>query len=191
MGLFLQLFCSFFIFIGCNETLKTTFSEINISTEKNTIIEINIPKANGNEVLKNNINFKIEEIVIDALHTGNTDNVTSKSIEESISSFNEEYNNFKSDFPESKQQWEVQIDGEVIYESIEIISIAMTSYINTGGAHGSLHISFLNFNAETGHLILNNELFNDIEAFKKVAKPYFGKTIEEKYASEEGGFAKG
>ena len=177
----LILFCSFFIFIACNEVQKTSFSEINISAENNTIVEVNIPEAHGNEIIADNINSKIQDMVIEALHIGNpNDDAVSKSIKESILSFNKEYNTFKSDFPETEQQWDAQIDGEVIYESPDIASIAITSYVNTGGAHGSLHISFLNFDAETGHVIPNNNLIKDVDAFKKVAKPYFSKAIVEK-----------
>lgn len=176
----LAIICLFFIFLACKEALKTSFSDINISTENNSIVEVNIPEANGDYTKANNINLNIQETVIEALHVGNPDAVTLKSIEESISKFNNEYNNFKNDFPEAKQQWEAQIDGEVIYESPKITSIAITSYVNTGGAHGALHISFLNFDSETGLLIPNNKLFNNVEAFKKVAKPYFEKTITNK-----------
>ena len=180
----LIILCSFFIFIACNEVQKTSFPEINISAKNNTIVEVNIPEAHGNKIIVNNINSKIQDRVIEALHIGNPndddDDDASKSIKESILSFNTEYNTFKSDFPETEQQWDAQIDGEVIYESPDIVSIAITSYVNTGGAHGSLHISFLNFDAETGHVIPNNNLINDVEAFKKVAKPYFTKAIAEK-----------
>ncbi|GAA4890239.1 hypothetical protein GCM10023311_13040 [Flaviramulus aquimarinus] len=176
----LIVFCSLFIFIACNEDLKIAFTEINVSTDQNSIVEINIPEANGNDMIANHINTKIQKTIISALDIGYQDDATSKSVEESISSFNNQYNTFKNDFPETKQKWDAQIDGEVIYESFEIISIAITAYVNTGGAHGNLNISFLNFNAETGHVIPNSKLFHDVKAFKKTAKPYFDKTVADK-----------
>ena len=84
------------------------------------------------------------------------------------------------DFPDSAQIWEAQIDGEVIYQSEEIISISITSYINTGGAHGNLHITFLNFDALNGKRIPNGNLFHNIDAFKDIAKRYFYETLEDK-----------
>ena len=80
----LVIICSFFIFIACNEVLKTSFLEINISTENNNIVEVNIPEANGNEIIADNINSKTQETIIHALHIGNSDDVISKSIKESI-----------------------------------------------------------------------------------------------------------
>ena len=89
------------------------------------------------------INSEINKIVVTALHIGEPNSIPSISAEESIISFNKEYQLFKTNFPESAQLWEAQIDGEILYLSPEIICIAITTYINTGGAHGNLNISFL------------------------------------------------
>ena len=165
--------CCFIVFFNCKEEQETIFSEINITTKNNTLVEVNIPQAKGNKMVSNQINSEIQKIIISALHIGNPDEITSTSVEESIVSFNNEFNTFKTDFPEITNTWEAQVDGEVMYQSSDIISIAMTSYTNTGGAHGIMTISFLNFNPETGQRIQNEQLFNNIEAFKNVAEPYF------------------
>ena len=172
--------CCFLVLFNCNEEQKTVFSEINITTDNNTIVEVNIPQVSGDKSISNQINSEIQKTIISALHIGNPDEITSSSVEESITSFNNEYNAFKSDFPETAQIWEAQIDGEVLYQSPEIISIAMTSYTNTGGAHGILNISFLNFDSKTGQRIQNNQIFNDVEAFKTVAHPFFKDAIKNK-----------
>ncbi|WP_396602754.1 DUF3298 and DUF4163 domain-containing protein [Algibacter sp. R77976] len=169
----LLLLTCILVFINCKVEQKTVFSEINISTESNTIVEVNIPEASGNETVSNQINSHIQKLVITALHIGNPDEITSTSVEKSIDSFNNEFNAFKNDFPESSQLWEAQIDGEVMYQSSEVISIAITTYTNTGGAHGVLNISFLNFNPETGEKIENNQLFNNIKALKKIAESHY------------------
>lgn len=178
----LLIVCSFFIFIACKDELKLSFSEVNISTNNNQLVDVNIPNASGNEDIANRINSVIIKDVMASLHIGEPDNISSKTIEESMTSFNKEFQTFKTDFPETTEQWEAQIDGEVIFQSLEIVSIVITSYINTGGAHGTLNISFLNFETNTGHLIPNNKLFKDIEGFEKVAKTYFDKTIKDKDA---------
>ncbi|NMH87403.1 DUF4163 domain-containing protein [Flavivirga sp. Y03] len=166
--------------MACKNEIKLTFSEVNISASNNKLVEVNIPNAIGNEDVVNRINATISKNVIASLQIGDLDNMTSKTIEESITTFNKEFQMFKTDFPESMQPWEAQIDGEIIFQSLEIISIALTSYVNTGGVHGTLNISFLNFETQTGHLIPNDKLFKDIESFKKTAKIYFDKTIEDK-----------
>lgn len=172
--------CCFFILFNCKEEQKTVFTDINITTNNNTIVEVNIPQASGNITVSNQINSEIQKTIISALSIGNPDEKTSSSLEESISSFNKEYETFKTDFPESSQIWEAQIDGEVLFESSEITSISITSYVNTGGAHGSLNISFLNFDSATGLRITNKNLFNNVDAFKEIAKIHFNKAIKEK-----------
>lgn len=172
--------CCFFILFNCKEEQKTVFTDINITTNNNTIVEVNIPQASGNITVSNQINSEIQKTIISALSIGNPDEKTSSSLEESISSFNKEYETFKTDFPESSQIWEAQIDGEVLFESSEITSISITSYVNTGGAHGTLNISFLNFDSVTGLRITNKNLFNNVDAFKEIAKIHFNKAIKEK-----------
>ncbi|MFG6687978.1 DUF3298 and DUF4163 domain-containing protein [Mariniflexile sp. HNIBRBA6329] len=175
----LLLICfSSFIF-SCNEELKTTFSISNITTENNKLVEANIPKAFGNDLVITEINSEISKTVIAALQIGDPDTITSKSIEESITLFNEEFNKFNTDFPDVTQPWEAQIDGEVMFRSPEIISIAITSYTNTGGAHGNTNISFLNFDAVTGKRIQNSNLITNKDAFKNVAKSYFKDALTE------------
>ncbi len=174
------IFCCFFFFFNCKEDIKTTFSEITISTDNNDIVSINIPEAHGNETIINKLNSEINKAVVTALNIEDSNSIPSISIEESIMSFNKEYQLFKTDFPESSQTWEAQIDGEVIYQSPKITSIVITSYINTGGAHGNLNITFLNFNSETGSVIPNKKLFKDINTLKEIAKTYLDKTIENK-----------
>lgn len=176
---FLFAFCCLLFLLNCKEAIKTTFSDVTISTKNNDIVAINIPQAYGNETIITNINSEINKAVATALHIGEADSIPSISTEESIISFNKEYQSFKTNFPESTQIWEAQIDGEILHQSPEIICIAITTYINTGGAHGNLNISFLNFNSETGHLIPNENLFKNMDTFKKIAKTYFNETIKD------------
>ncbi|WP_299777501.1 DUF3298 and DUF4163 domain-containing protein [uncultured Formosa sp.] len=175
---FLIIF-SLFILASCTENKEITFSEQAITTPNNAIVDINIPKAEGNSQVAIHINESLKQYVATALQF-NQDAKTINSIEKNINNFNTEYTNFKNQFPESAQEWEVQIDGEVMFKSPEVISISLTSYTNTGGAHGILVITFLNFNAQTGELIKNEQLFKNEERFTEFANPYFNDEIAEK-----------
>lgn len=165
---------------SCEKDVLLTFSEKNISSENNSIVQVNIPLVNQNTVVAKTINLAINQYVINALQIGESNNYDAKSVEESIESFNSEYTNFANNFPESAQVWEAQIDGEVIFKTPNIISVSLTSYTNTGGAHGALHISFLNFDAATGKLMGINQLFTDIEGFKNIAKKHFKASVKDK-----------
>ncbi|MDG1730820.1 MAG: DUF3298 and DUF4163 domain-containing protein [Algibacter sp.] len=177
---YLLSLCCFLVLFNCKKEQDTSFSDINMTIENNSIVAINIPEAGGNNMVASQINSDIQKTIISALHIGNPDEITSSSVEESITLFNAESEKFKTDFPELANSWEAQIDGEVMYQSPELISIAITSYTNTGGAHGSLNISFLNFNSETGERIQNRQLFNNLEAFKIVAERFFKRAVKDK-----------
>src|SRR5690606_13397299 len=159
------------------QELKTTFSETHITTKTNKLVAVNIPRAMGDGTVSTSINSEINKVVMDALEVGDTHSSTSKSVEESINAFNEDYNAFNNDFPDSTMLWEAQIDGEILFESAEIISISVTSYINTGGAHGNTIVAFLNFNAQTGKRLQNSNLIKNNDGFKWLAASYFKKNI--------------
>lgn len=167
------IFVCLFILVSCKNDPLIAFKETTISTDENSTVEVNIPLAEGNTEMAQSINKTIKNSVIYALQIGAQNMITSKSIEESIKAFDKDFHDFLNDFPESEQHWEAQIDGDVMHQSEDIISIAITSYVDTGGAHGSLNISFLNFNAQTGKTILNTDLFKDKKAFYNLAKSYF------------------
>jgi len=167
------------IVLSCKEDKQITFTETNITTENNSIVEINVPKAKGSETLANNINSEIENTIKDLIQFSEL-SAEALSVEEAINNFNKEFEGFKTDFPDLQISWEAQIDGEVVYQSEEIISLAITSYIFTGGAHGMSNVSFLNFNAENGQVLSNEQLINDVDGFKQLAQSYFNQTIVEK-----------
>lgn len=168
---FRLLILSFSILLfSCVEDVNISFEEVYISSENR--IEINIPKAKGNKTIVEVINTDIETAVARELYIGSADSESPKTINESINLFNEEFHVFKTDFPESEQIWEAQIDGEVLFQSPEIISVSITSYVNTGGAHGILNITFLNFESTTGKQIPNKNLFTDSDSLKEIVKKH-------------------
>ncbi|MCX7546440.1 DUF3298 and DUF4163 domain-containing protein [Xanthomarina sp. F1114] len=164
----------------CKEEKTIEFKEVNKTTTTNKLVDINIPEASGDDTVSIAINNTVNQLIINSLNTNEPDGSAPKNIEESIDSFNKEFNRFKTDFPDAVVTWEAQIDGEVMYQSPDIISMAITTYLNTGGAHGNLSISFLNFNAQTGKQLKNEDLLEDHLAFIEIAKTYFDEEIADK-----------
>ncbi len=170
-----------FLLSSCNSDPKLGFTEVEITTEHNTLVEIHIPMANGDQTLSSVINNELERVVDSILALAIPQpNPGAVSIKNRINEFNQSYKNFIAQFPNSNQNWEVQIDGEIIYHSSDAISIAFSSYINTGGAHGSTSISFLNFDGNSGKRISNTNLFHDIDSFRLFSKHYFDKAVVDK-----------
>lgn len=171
--------CCLFVF-SCKNDPLITFKETSITSNDGLIVEVNIPLAEGSKTVADAINNTVEKSVISSLQIGDIDTLAFHSIKDGIEGFNKEFETFKHDFPETAYPWEAQIDGDVMYQSNTIISLALTSYTNTGGAHGNLVIRFFNFNAQTGKTIPNTELFHDKATFYNLAKTCFQEQVDYK-----------
>jgi hypothetical protein len=155
-----------FVF-SCNEDVKIEFSEELIETSQDADISINYPKAKGNTEVSELINNTIETYIVSQTNFSE-DTIAKLSIQEAVKRFNTEFNSFKNDFPDSPQQWEAFIDGEVTYRSPEVISMAINSYLDTGGAHGNTNVRFFNFNPQTGTLFSKSDLISNVKELSKI-----------------------
>ncbi len=171
---------------SCQKDKTITFSETQISKEKETFVEIVLPKANGKTKTAKNINATLNNFACQIL---NIDSAKSKkeTIEESIAAFNEAYTNFNksflSDFDSKFPRWEALIDGEVSYQNEALVCISMNGSINTGAASSNLKFKFFNFDLTNGKSLTTKELINDIDAFKAIVKKYYDKELMTTYTS--------
>lgn len=178
---FLLILSIFFVVKACEEEVQITFSETNIVHEENSIVEINMPKAEGKSEVAGKIQAVIEGHIANQLNFSETAD-PSIDIKGGISKFESEYNAFKEDISEDAMPWEAIFDGDVIYMSSEVISIAINSYLNTGGAHGNMNVTLFNFSASSGELIENEELLIMNPEFKALAETHFKEEISRKGA---------
>ncbi|MCK8479143.1 DUF3298 and DUF4163 domain-containing protein [Flavihalobacter algicola] len=171
------LFALLALVISCNKEVKIDFTETHIETSEAADISINFPKAEGTEIIANRINNTLQNYIINQTNISE-DSLEHVSIHDAISRFNYEFNSFKNDFPESSQQWEAFIDGEVTYRSPEIICIAINSYLDTGGAHGNTNVRFFNFNPQTGTVLNMKDLISNQEGLSKIIERELLKNIK-------------
>ena len=94
-----------------------------------------------------------------------------------IKAFDDEYKAFKKDFEDSAQPWTLSIETEILYQSENHLTIALTTYQDTGGAHGNDRIDLLNFDPETGELLTYKDVFTDMESLKRIVEQEFHKNI--------------
>lgn len=177
------LFVLIFVIFGCVEEHTIEFAESNILEDNNAVVEINIPVAQGNSSVNTSINNSINNEIIAILDFSENE-PTPVTIDEAIRNFDNEYAKIKSDFPESPMVWEATFDGEETYQSSEIITIALSSYLNTGGAHGNAMVTMLNFDAKSGSVIEFSSLIEDDEGFEKLVERHFQEAINRKKNSE-------
>jgi len=162
----------FLILFSCEEATVISFTEINKLYEDNAVIELNIPKAEGSSITSQAINKVIETHIANMLVFLEEPSDTLQ-LDYAIKNFDSEYKSFKDEFNESAMVWDASFDGEVTYQSPILISIAINSYVNSGGAHGNLNVTFFNFDAATGELLQFDDLFNNKEALTEVVKAHF------------------
>lgn len=177
------IFLIFIILISCAVEAKLIFKEYSLSKTEHAIIDINYPRAEGLEPTANVINTTIETYIAEQINMSE-DSLTSLSIDAVVKQFDHEYIVFKEEFPESVQKWEALIDSEVTYESIELICVAVNSYLDTGGAHGNSYIEFLNFNPENGSTLELTDLINNIKEFTSLVEQFYLDETEEVTNSE-------
>lgn len=164
------------LFWSCATEKALIFTESNTLYEDNAVIEINIPIAEGNTQLATTINTKVENHIANMLNFSETASETI-SLQDAIKNFDTNYKRFKNDFAESALIWEATFDGEITYNSENIISLAISSYSNTGGAHGNTNVTFYNFDKASSKLIDVNTLITDKEAFKTLVETHFKANI--------------
>lgn len=168
---------------ACKKEVPLTFSEINFTSEEDAVVEINVPQFSTDSYVGKKINSTIEGFT--AFNVSLEEETMEKmTIKEAISQFHKEYKSFNEKISEASQPWEAFVDGEVTYQSPEIICVAISSYINTGGAHGNSVISFLNFNPSNGEVYKSEELINNMNSLKTIAETHFNKMIQEREDSE-------
>ena len=177
---FRLLIITFLVVLSCKDDAKDTplqFSDETVEKNQNAIVDINYPKANGPEDVANKINSTIENFLANEINM--SENLDKDlTLDEAIKGFDDEYKSFKDDFSDTTQQWEALIESEVSYESETIVCVAVNSYLDTGGAHGNSHVTFLNFDKNTGSLLKRADLLKNIDGFKKLVYPYFEKATK-------------
>jgi len=180
------------LFWSCATEKALVFSESNALYEDNAVIEINIPVAEGDSELAKAINSKVENHIANMLNFAEE---ASESIQlkDAIKNFDNNYKSFKNDFAESALVWEATFDGEVTHNSENIISLAVSSYSNTGGAHGNTNVTFYNFDKAASKLVDVNTIITDKDAFKTLAEQYFKDNVnrDDEFSYEDYFFGEG
>ncbi|MAU17722.1 MAG: hypothetical protein CMH46_19520 [Muricauda sp.] len=166
------------LLISCQTESKLTFEPTQLLGENCKDcpqIEINIPNALDDSPVSEAINRSVREEIISILSFTEDENIDN--VDKALQSFTSSYKELKAKFPD-EIPWEATIDGEVVYEDENIITLMLNSYSFTGGAHGYASTSFLNFDKRQGTELENWELFDDLEGFEDFAETKF--RIQEK-----------
>ncbi|HET8735464.1 MAG TPA: DUF3298 domain-containing protein [Pricia sp.] len=164
----------FLTLIACQKKEGLRFEPLKI-TEKGCAdcpgISIAIPKAVENSKTANTVNAALREEIIAQLNFDSASEVSD--LDGALLSFKKGYTQLKNRYADETIPWEVKIEGEVVYEDREVLTIHLRSYVFTGGAHGYTAQRFLNFDKKRGVELENWQLFQNRKAFQKFAEAKF------------------
>jgi hypothetical protein len=177
-------------FTSCKKDIQLAFDDAKIEQSTNAEIEINYPKAEGTPEVADAINKHIETFIVSELNMTETDN-SQLTLPKVVQQFDDEYKAFVSEFGESSQAWTANVDGDVAYQSDQVICVTLESYLDTGGAHGNGNTAFLNFNPKTGALLKLDDMVKDVAGFKILAESYFKNETDTKEQVEDYLFGEG
>ena len=177
----LSLALLFLVLIGCSKTEKLTFETFKINEQAKLPsgadcddcpkVTIAIPKAVANSKIAKTINTALEEEIISLLLFD--DELTVNNMGDALQSFAKGYQEMKTLFADESPGWEAQIEGTVIFEDTALLTIALNSYVFTGGAHGYTSKRYLNFDKTKGKELENWELFKNTKKFAQFAEAKF------------------
>lgn len=134
-------------------------------------INISIPEARGRSKIAEAINTALREEVISQLSFEDT--VAVETIPQAITSFERVYEQMKRLYPDELAGWKAEILAEITFQDPNWISIRVTSYSFTGGAHGYSFVRYLNFNRPQGREIATWELIANEKDFRTLAENHF------------------
>ncbi|XLS28944.1 DUF3298 domain-containing protein [Flavobacteriaceae bacterium M23B6Z8] len=161
------------LILSCASEEKLTFYSSEITNENCKAcasVSINVPKATPETMVSQRINGAVEGLIIDLLSFSENENL--ENLDAAILSFESAYEEIEAQFNESPE-WEFSAEGEITYQTSDLICIEISAYIFTGGAHGYNSSNFLLFDPETGNMLGIEDVFKDVKAFKEVAEQKF------------------
>ena len=99
----------------------------------------------------------------------------------SLDSFMAESNAFFEEFPDVPTGYGMEITQEVLFDSLNILTVEEFSYAFTGGAHGNYGTGYYNFNTKTGQSLGLGDILvtNYQERLKGIVEPIFRKAYLE------------
>ncbi|MEO1011274.1 MAG: DUF3298 domain-containing protein [Bacteroidota bacterium] len=169
-----RLIVLFLLGIGCKNGDNLTFEPLRLDGEACgdcPAVSIQIPHALGGTQLSTTINTAIKEEIIAILNYD--EEVDAGTIPEAMASFKKGYLELKKLYSDETIGWEATVAGEILYEDAQLLTIALDSYIFTGGAHGYSAKRLLNFDKKKSKELENEELFKKTEDFQLFAEIKF------------------
>ncbi|QIE60051.1 DUF3298 and DUF4163 domain-containing protein [Rasiella rasia] len=173
------------LFASCKKALNTTTviksSKVlkSCSTMSCPDIDMEYFEVGGAEKATSAVNADIKNFVIQSLYIGEEEAGSNAStIEQAMEDFISMYRTHSAEFPDLSAEYFAEITVLPIYNSKDILSVSFRNYLYTGGAHGYGAVNYKNYHPKTGDALYYEDLFNDVDAFSKLAEAAFRTSYE-------------
>ena len=167
---------------GCEEEIKKIdFKQEQYGTKKLAAcdddlcpkIDIQLIRAKGDTPLAQSVNKAVTAVVTGNLSMSPDEENEIKTIDEGLEHFINDYRDFKAEFPQSPEEYEIKMTSKISYRDEQLLSITIDAYTYYGGAHGYGSKRYLNFDMQTGEPLDTDALIKDKSAFMNVVEKKF------------------
>lgn len=174
-----------FLISSCSFNTPLKFEELNISAENiESCLSSNCPniqiqflKASGTDQKSKKVNGYIEEALSSIIAFNEDELKNISNLNDAVQFFIDDFKKFETDFGNNYVSYEIDTFMQVFYQSPKFVSIELNYFIFTGGAHGFNGTRFLNFDAKSGQLLSENELFNQLDSLLEICEAKFRSTF--------------
>ncbi|MCH2044579.1 MAG: DUF3298 and DUF4163 domain-containing protein [Saprospiraceae bacterium] len=175
-----------------DQTIERTLGE-GCAQELGSCLEINIkyPKAEGaQDELRKTMNKGLEVKILDISNKYIANRYIARDLKAAADSFARSFEETITDLPDLPQRWALDIDASISHRSEQVISMAITVYANTGGAHPNSELQFINFDTRNGKAVSNTDFIIDKPKLTQLAEVAFRKhwKIEAEVSYKDAGF---
>ena len=137
-------------------------------------VKVTYPETTGGgtEVARGKIDLFLEHDMVSRMRGFVSENVGSgiDNIEGLAAAFLAEHQTFVEEFPEATAEWSIEIEASMIYNTPAAVTIDITEFAYTGGAHPNSRRRLVSFDVSTGRMLGVDDLTIDVEALTSLTE---------------------
>lgn len=188
------LFIFSFLMFSCAPEKSSQESNLNISIKsfsKESCMDESCAKVNFTwpEFEEGEIGNRLNQAIQGQLLTYFYSDSVGTTLEEQSDIYLNSFQETKIDFPDMPGGWEIEINAELSFDSLNTLSILFAEFNNSGGAHPNSSNYFMNFDRSTGEFLSIDRLILDQPKLLAMAEKAFREfhEVDENMTLEESG----
>jgi hypothetical protein len=131
------------------QTVSQNYQPTEGDSSRQAVVNFQYPLFSGKAAAVDSLNLLIKEILLSTTFR-DSNGVT---VQDAAQLFLDEYKYNLQDQPEFSERWELREDIKVVFQSASVVSLSVSEYNYTGGAHGNFSTIFYNIHPVTGRLL--------------------------------------